>query len=98
MLRGCRECLPRSIRFGEDVYDRDPEEITDFDLDAPNRGRDPAPSSRIKDELGDGDDQSTEDSDEHDEDSDEQASDELDTVQPLEPTDADELDDEVIEV
>jgi hypothetical protein len=49
-LNGCRRCLPRSVRFGEDVYDRDPDEI-DFDPDQPNRGRDPAPSSRLKDEL-----------------------------------------------
>lgn len=25
-LDGCRECLPRSVRFGEDVYDRDVDE------------------------------------------------------------------------
>lgn len=65
-LYGCRHCLPRSIRFGEDVYDRDPEEVTDFDLEAPNRGRDPAPSSRVKDQL----EATEEDGDETDDDQD----------------------------
>lgn len=39
-LNGCRECLPRSIRFGEDLYGRDPDDI-EFDVDIHNRGKDP---------------------------------------------------------
>lgn len=50
-LNGCRYCLPRSIRFGEDIYGRDPEDIDDFSVEDPNRGRDPAPSTRLKDEY-----------------------------------------------
>lgn len=41
VLEGCPECLPRSIRFGEDVYGRSPEDVEDFDGDAPNAERDP---------------------------------------------------------
>lgn len=36
-LNGCRECLPRSVRFGEDVYDRDPDDVEDFDRAAFNK-------------------------------------------------------------
>ena len=35
-LRGCPQCLPRSVRFGEDVYDRDPDDI-EHEKDDPNR-------------------------------------------------------------
>ena len=55
-LNGCRYCLPRSIRFGEDIYGREPEDIEDFSVEDPNRGRDPAPSSRLKDEYDTPDD------------------------------------------
>lgn len=30
-LNGCPECLPRSIRFGEDIYGRDADDVEDFD-------------------------------------------------------------------
>lgn len=37
-VQGCPECLPRSVRFGEDVYDRDPADI-EHDAADPNRRR-----------------------------------------------------------
>lgn len=40
VLHGCPECLPRSVRFGDDVYGRAPADVEDFDGDTPNRGRD----------------------------------------------------------
>lgn len=41
VLDGCRHCLPRSVRFGEDVYGRSKDEAQDaFDLGAANKGRD----------------------------------------------------------
>lgn len=49
-LDGCRECLPRSVRFGEDPYDRDRDDI-EFDVEAPNLHTNPAPSSRIMDKY-----------------------------------------------
>lgn len=50
-LDGCPECLPRSMRFGKDVYDRDAADVEDFDKDKPNAGKDPAPSHRLLDEI-----------------------------------------------
>lgn len=40
-LDGCRTCLPRSIRYGQDLYDRDPDEI-EFDVQVETQ-RKPAP-------------------------------------------------------
>jgi len=40
VLDGCRECLPRSIRFGEDPYDRDKDVAQEnFDLEIHNKGK-----------------------------------------------------------
>lgn len=40
-LNGCPECVPRSVRFGEDVYGRDVDDIEGFDKDRHNKGKDP---------------------------------------------------------
>lgn len=37
-LRGCRDCLPRSIRFAG-AQDADADVADRYDLDAPNKGR-----------------------------------------------------------
>ena len=53
VLDGCRHCLPRSIRFGADIYDRDRDEVqAEFKgSDPQDRGNEPAPSSSVVDSM-----------------------------------------------
>jgi len=50
-LDGCRHCLPRSVRFGDDIYGRDKDEVeAEFrGSDPQDAGRPVAPSSQDPD-------------------------------------------------
>jgi len=52
-LDGCRHCLPRSVRFGADTYDRDRDEVqAEFrGSDPQDAGRPVAPSSKRDDSM-----------------------------------------------
>lgn len=50
-LNGCPECVPRSVRFGEDVYGRDVEDFDDFDKDRHNEGK---PAGGVQRKFPDG--------------------------------------------